>query len=177
MRQEHCFAIVAITLWSAATCLAVEPAILPATVEPVVQLEGTEIRACGIQANFGAMTDRLTVTFQLERRDSSAEFSVEALLADGNNALSSMRIFQQSTLPLVFATSAPTQMGGWLLRMPANNGVVTQFIQELMLQGTRIEVTASDRTEPHHFKIDGPLTQSVRAAYLNCAGDLYRPGE
>jgi hypothetical protein len=140
-------------------------------------MDGRKVRVCGIQAKFGDGKEQLAVTFQIERRDAAAEFTVEALPVNSANAFSSMQILQQSEQPLIFANSAPSETGGWKLRMPANDSAVTQFIQELMLQGTRIEVKASVRAEPRHFKIEGPLAQSVRAGYLNCVGDLYLPGE
>ncbi|MEQ8822897.1 MAG: hypothetical protein RIC14_00835 [Filomicrobium sp.] len=47
------------------------------------------------------------------------------------------------------------------------------LFQQLLVGGAR--VTISTANEKHVWTISGPASQSIRSAYLMCAGDLYRP--
>jgi hypothetical protein len=46
------------------------------------------------------------------------------------------------------------------------------IIQRFMIAGGAFELEQSGRRSV--FEVKGPLPQSVRAAYLNCTGDMYR---
>ncbi len=58
--------------------------------------------------------------------------------------------------------------------LPGDEGA--GLVRELMVSGGTVEL-ASDGEPPRRLSVPGPLPQLVRASYLNCAGDLYRPGE
>lgn len=158
-------------------CGATVPTISASSVDPVIQMDGPRVRVCGVRALFGAAGDRISISFLLERHVTIAEFKARADPASDTIGVTDMRIIRRSGAPFNFAASPLRDSTGFELRMPANDSTVGQFIQELMVQGTDIEIEARDWAEPHRFEIHGPLSQSTRASYLNCAGDLYLPGE
>ncbi|MEL7048029.1 MAG: hypothetical protein AAFO75_03555 [Pseudomonadota bacterium] len=55
------------------------------------------------------------------------------------------------------------------------DGIVgAQFIQSIMVRGADIEMT-SNGGRNLALSLPGPVPNLVRASYLNCSGDLFRP--
>jgi len=50
----------------------------------------------------------------------------------------------------------------------------SSFAQELMVMGGRFEIVTT-AGETIAFDLPRPMPHRVRQAYLNCAGDLFRP--
>jgi len=50
---------------------------------------------------------------------------------------------------------------------------VAKLFQQLLVGGADISIRTSKET--YEWRLQGPASQSVRAAYLMCSGDLYRP--
>lgn len=146
-----------------------------ALVMPLTGLEAGEVRQCGIRTISGFGADQLILDIALERSGKATDLVVRAN-AGGPSAsgLSDVRLLPR-TVPLN-AMSGPVRTAqGLERRTPASSEKVTAFIRELMLRGTRAVVVKRERDVA--IDVAGPLSASVRAAYLNCAGDLYRPGE
>ncbi len=146
-----------------------------ALVMPLSGLEAGEVRQCGIRTISGIGADQLILDIALERSGAATDLVVR-VNAGGTSAsgLSDVRLVPRTVT--LDAMSGPVRTAqGLERRTPASSEKVTAFIHELMLRGTRAVVVTRQRDVA--IDVAGPLSASVRAAYLNCAGDLYRPGE
>jgi hypothetical protein len=116
----------------------------------------------------------MTLEIALERSGAVTDLVVRAGGPGTGRSISDIRLVPR-TVPLDAMSGPFPTAQGTERRMSAADAKVTAFIQELMLRGTRAVVVTSRRDIA--VEVPGPLSASVRAAYLNCAGDLYRPGE
>ena len=144
-------------------------------VEPVVLLKNGNIRACGVRATFpDGETPR---TFELLVRRSGNDTLLELRANCGVDAGRPGRPLLQTrtinTADLLRGDVGLSQ-GVSVLSAPATSDEVAILIQEYMIGGGTMRCL-----EPaaEGFTLGGPLPNQTRAAYLNCAGDLFRPEE
>lgn len=142
---------------------------------PLSGLDAGEVRQCGVRAISGTGADQLIIDIALERFGAAADFVVRASATKAHSADLSDVWLMPRTVALASMSKPARTPDGLERRAPASDEKVTAFIHELMLRGTRIAVVMAQRDVT--IDLPGPLSASVRAAYLNCAGDLYRPGE
>lgn len=157
-----------------ASAASAAPAGAPVSVLALAGLEAGNVRQCGIRAVSGDGADQVVLEIALERAGAAADLVVRASLPSARGGVSDVRVTPRGVVLEDIGEPVRTSLGVER-RMPASSEKVTAFIHELMLQGTRATVTAAGRELA--INIPGPLSASVRASYLNCAGDLYRPGE
>ena len=110
----------------------------------------------------------------LERSGAATELVVRASGPGTAARISDVRVVPR-TIRLDAMSGPFPAPHGTERRMSSSSSQVTAFIHELMLRGTHAVVATAQRDI--EIEVPGPLSASVRAAYLNCAGDLYRPGE
>lgn len=150
------------------------------TVEPVVLLEGQRIAACGARATFESGEGRRVVEIRLQRHGNGAELVILGEWRSENGPTIRLSALSVATASVSSAELAPAGLsntdGVAQLKAQASDPRVTTFIQELMVSGATVQMRGDD-ADAVELRIAGPLPQSTRAAYLNCAGDLYRPGE
>lgn len=151
---------------------------MAALVVPLTGLEGGDVRQCGVRALGQAEQPNVSVDISLERLGRGADLVVRAvnLAGGGANVIKDVRVERDGRVLLAGAGPATAVVSGVERRMSAAGEDVTSFLRDLMVQGAAVVVTRSGGTT-QTIDIAGPLPHSVRAAYLNCAGDLYRPGE
>ncbi len=140
---------------------------------PLSGLDAGEVRQCGIRAISGEGANQLIIDIALERSGVATDLVVRATGA-ANSAIEDVRL-ETRTVQLEQLLARRATRRGIERRMSASDAKVTAFIHELMLRGTRAVAVIAQRDIA--IDVPGPLSASVRAAYLNCAGDLYRPGE
>lgn len=136
-------------------------------VSPIVLLDGRTIVACGARAT--TADGRTGVEVRLTRTAGSAELSLSGTINGEQSRIS-------ADTASILSSALFGDQSGPVMRTPADDPRVTTFIQELMVSGAKVRLERAG-TEVLEASIAGPLPQSTRAAYLNCAGDLYRPGE
>ena len=142
---------------------------------PLSGLEAGEVRQCGIRAISGEGARQLVIDIALERSGTAADLVVRASAAGTRSSdISDIRLMPH-TVALASMSGPARTAEGLERRAPASDEKITAVIHELMLRGTRAVVVIAQRDIA--IDVPGPLSASVRAAYLNCAGDLYRPGE
>lgn len=149
---------------------------------PLAGLEDGQVRQCGVRVVAGLAGAELTADIALERRGRFADLAVRGSVRNHAgtgraepSALADLRL-EPRNAELPDMPPHDTSGGQVERRSAASDPRVTAFIQDLMLAGVVIVITRADGTS-ERIPIQGPLSASVRAAYLNCAGDLYRPGE
>lgn len=153
----------------------------PATSEPIVGLRDGKIAQCGARLIFDRGREVLLIEVDLTRQDGGARLGLRAVARQPSGAAAGLEKLEAATASVssaeLFAAPAPSADAATLIyERDASDPRVTTFIQELMVSGARFRLLRSDGVA---FDLDttGPLPQSTRAAYLNCAGDLYRPAE
>lgn len=150
-----------------------QTALLP---EPIVLLDGRSIAACGVRVPGDVRGAPVVLEVMLARTKAGGDI-VARLSASGGRTSDSFRLTTASQRSEQIFVGAPARDGGSIeLRTSAASAAVTLLIQELMVSGAILEVTL-EGGETGSIQIPGPMPQSVRAGYLNCAGDLFRPGE
>ncbi len=168
-----------ISVWAAG------PAIAQTTVEPVVLVsEAGAIKACGVRAVFKATGEEKRFEL-LVRREGNA--TILALRGPCNRLVNSPEGgFEIPTLDTANYGSTDVMQekrfqsieGLNELSAPATDDNIALLIQELMIGGGTFacRFEGKERAE-QSYRLSGPLPNQVRAAYLNCSGDLFRPEE
>lgn len=138
--------------------------------EPIVQLAKNAVAACGLKAIFVGDANVSKVLEVVLERNSSNPFV--AVRVEGAAEEAKLRVLRPKQIA---AFRLQRSLGTVVLSAPANDPDATEFIRQTMTFGIDVEVSTSSAAEI--LKVQGPVPPSIRAAYLNCAGDLYRPGE
>ncbi|MDX2266147.1 MAG: hypothetical protein NW215_14400 [Hyphomicrobiales bacterium] len=131
-------------------------------VSPLAELSGDRIAACGL--TIGEPAAGLTIRFALERTPGAAALFISATRADGQPVSGALAINIPGFETAAFQT-IETERGPTLTLKGEETGFV---IQRFMVAGAELRAGGAV------IRVKGPLPQSVRAAYLNCAGDMYR---
>lgn len=144
----------------------------------LVGLENGTVRQCGVRVVVSLDDGDLAAEIALERRGRFTDLVVRATLGEGGSGARALADFRIEPRTAELPGMPPHDTSGGLVerRSAAADPRITAVIQELMIAGAVLVATRADGNS-ERIDIKGPLPASVRAAYLNCAGDLYRPGE
>jgi hypothetical protein len=109
------------------------------------------------------------------REGNDTAFAIRARSTPGSSAVTSVRFATAShDSANLFPASAAIGDGIVEARTVLEGFTGPSFAQELMVMGGRFEITTVDgRTIA--YDLPRPMPHRVRQAYLNCAGDLFRP--
>lgn len=151
--------------------LRAEPAV---TVEPVTLLENGEIAGCGLTSTGGSPVAAIGEVIAFRDGDRTA-FAIRARPGAAGAAVKSVRLTTATHDTAVLFPPAQAMPGGLVETRAALEGFAgASFAQELMVMGGRFEiVTAVGDTIA--YDLPRPMPHRIRQAYLNCAGDLFRP--
>lgn len=170
--------VVAVMGMAAVGCLAAETIMLEALV-PVIELSGQDIALCGVRGTVTLPEGRVAIEVAIRKLDGPAEgteFRVSAkLVGKVGNGPAGLSVRTATSGTTADFAAQPDYPGGVTLtgQLPPTEGAM--FMQQLMVSGARAMLTYKGSAKPVEVTIPGPAPQSVRAAYLNCAGDLFRP--
>lgn len=155
---------------------AIEPSY---AMRPVMTAVGEDIIACGIAIDLkvgdqafelilsNEKTAQRKVT-KLQARRLSAEPNTKRV--DVTNA--SLKTADYSTAKSFEAVS-PNARGRFEAVETKGGDSAGILFQQLLIGGGEVLIETPD--EKYSWRVDGPAPQNVRAPYLMCAGDLYRP--
>jgi hypothetical protein len=151
-------------------------------VEVIIGLAGERVTACGVRAfvdqpQRGSAPQITEVELVNQRIGVGTEFSLVARQAPAAPPVTSLALAttNRSTMDLLGAGRSVSPIDSKRTFMASGAIDPTQggfLMQELMLGGARIDL-AFDNGPIQSWRVDGPLPQQVRAAYLHCAGDLF----
>ena len=142
-----------------------------AKVEPLTLLENGKIAGCGMMSS-SAMVIGEVIAF---REGNDTAFAIRARSTPGSSAVTSVRFATAShDSANLFPASAAIGDGIVEARTVLEGFTGPSFAQELMVMGGRFEITTVDGGTIA-YDLPRPMPHRVRQAYLNCAGDLFRP--
>ncbi len=142
-----------------------------ATVEPLTLLEDGKIAGCGMTSSSASVIGEV-IAF---RSGNETAFAIRARPAPGASAVKSVRFATAShDSASLFPAPAPIDDGIVEARTVLEGFTGPSFAQELMVMGGRFEIATVDG-QTIAFDLPRPMPHRVRQAYLNCAGDLFRP--
>ena len=148
------------------------------TFEPLILFADDRLVSCGFRAVFVRDARTTSADIVLQRTGDTAEWVVSVrdpqLPASGpppsDLGLKTVSHDTRTT----FSAPKVGDTGSFEVRGTLEGLDGSTFIQEIMIQGATIAIAdASGRRAQWAFT--GPLPQAVRASYLMCAGDLFRP--
>ena len=178
-------AVMALVCLGASAVMAQNPQLDPQpgpTVEPLVLMKAREIEGCGLTSIFAAGGATVTARFLLLRDETAARGTRFVLSASwptpggaGFRTLtSSFMATGRFSTEALFGKPVARQDGAFETTgaLPANEGDV--LMRDVMMSGAAVTLEDQDG-ERLTLAIPGPVSPSVRASYLNCAGDMFRP--
>lgn len=148
------------------------------TVEPVTLLSDGRIAGCGMKATARTSASSIISEVIAFRENDRTVFSVRARPAEGGFNGTPWRHLRLTTATHDTRNLFPQPQSntqGYIetrAHLPGFTG--SSFAQELLVTGGRFEITAADQSL-FAFDLPHPVPHGVRQAYLNCAGDLFRP--
>jgi hypothetical protein len=166
------FALVTVTGFAGVNAAAAE-ADRTATVEPVTLLENGRIAGCGMTSSSASVIGEV-IAF---REGNETAFAIRARPAPGSSAVKSVR-FATASHDSANLFPSPTPIDGGIVesRTVLEGFTGPSFAQELMVTGGRFEIATVDGNTIA-YDLPRPMPHRVRQAYLNCAGDLFRPDD
>jgi len=162
----------------------------PAAIEPVVLIQDGTLAACGLRALFQTGTARIRFSVVNHKDGPATRFELTTFWQDTREpdlapadarlvtaTLDSAEMFTDKARTAPAASAATTQQGGPAphvkeARLDGLTGA--RLVQSLMVGGGRLSLTAKDG-QTLELNMPGPMPNLIRASYLNCAGDLFRP--
>jgi hypothetical protein len=151
-------------------------------VEVIIGLVGERVTACGVRAfvdqpKRGSSPEITEIELVNQRIGVGTEFSLVARQAPSAPPITSVALatLKRSTLDLLGSGRSVSPIDSKRTFMASGAVDPTQggfLMQELMLGGARIDLSF-DNGPIQSWRLDGPLSQQVRAAYLHCSGDLF----
>ncbi len=166
----------------AALAAAAQNALPEPAVEPLVLMKAGDIEACGLALTFISGSETIATQFLL-RKDDKAELGTRFVLsaswpkpdAAGFRTVTALSLTAGATSTGA-AFGAPVARNGGVFEasgtLPATSSDV--MMRDLMIGGAVIDLQ-DQSGEQRALAIPGPMAQSIRAIYLNCAGDMFRP--
>lgn len=148
-----------------------EPAV---TVEPVTLLKDGEIAGCGLTSSSNGAASAIGEVIAFRDGDRTA-FAVRARPGANGGAIKSVRLATAShDTGTLFPPTQQFEKGLVETRTVLEGFTGSSFAQELMVMGGRFEIVTT-AGETIAYDLPRPMPHRVRQAYLNCAGDLFRP--
>lgn len=150
----------------------------PVTIAPVVLTDAGKLAGCGLSADYRTRGHDLTIAVVALRDQTATRFLIEARRA--NTGQSDSRpvglALQTETLDSTeaFPPPSPAADGALATSQRLDTVIGAMFIQSVMVGGASVDVEMSGG-DKLTLSLPGPMPQLVRASYLNCAGDLFRP--
>lgn len=155
----------------------------PLTVDPVVLMREGSLEGCGLDAAYRtrgntasvkviAMRAAGGVTFQLRGSWTKPGHGEHGEAAPRTLLLQTGTWRSNDHFPAATTTATDPDTIATQAALPGITGA--RFIQSVMISGATVEMTNA-AGETLKLDLPGPLPQRVRASYLNCTGDLYRP--
>ncbi|MBY0225447.1 MAG: hypothetical protein K2Q28_06540 [Hyphomicrobium sp.] len=142
-----------------------------AKVEPLTLLENGKIAGCGMMSSSARVIGEV-IAF---RQGTDTSFAIRARPVSGSSAVTSVRFTTAShDSASLFPASTPIGDGIVETRAVLQGFTGPSFAQELMVMGGRFEIATVDG-HTISYDLPRPMPHRVRQAYLNCAGDLFRP--
>lgn len=144
-------------------------------VEPVVRLKDGNIRACGVRATFSGGSAAPIFELIVRRRGSATFLELRADCGTEPDRPRRPVLKTRTVSTGDLLNGKAYQLKDFIvLSAPATSDKVAMLIQELMIGGGSFSCFESFGKQ---HTLSGPLPNQTRAAYLNCAGDLFRPEE
>lgn len=148
------------------------------TVEPLTLFQDQQIAGCGFRASIPVDGQTVTASVTAYRDGLETVFAVSAHWPDTSGApltLDTLRLVTSShDTTKDFPKPAAVASGLFEMRARLEGFSGASFVQGMMVGGGTFEVAAKGgRTVS--IALPSPMPQNIRAAYLNCAGDLFRP--
>lgn len=147
----------------------------PAAIEPIVAIANGDIAACGFVARGTATAKEPAIhaSFRAIRDGSSIVFEIAAGRPGAGGGSEPVRDVSLTTGAYASRTLFPPVAGGTTsARIKGFDGAA--LVQSLFVSGGTfwiVDQTGATST----LELPSPMPHSVRQAYLNCAGDLFRP--
>lgn len=149
-----------------------------AALEPLTLMRDGEIAGCGVTARSPAVDGDLEVGLRLMKVESAPTGATFVLSVRRRSSPLA------SVIRLELMTSAGATVGRFSKPQAASDGGFEargnlgpleggELMRALMISGGRFEIETADGTA--QVQIASPAPHATRAAYLNCAGDLFRP--
>ena len=150
----------------------IEPVV---TVEPVTLLNDGAVAGCGL-TTFGRVgSTSATAEFIAFRDGDRTAFAIRARPDANGGTPKAIRLTTTSHDTAHLFPPSGIINGGILETRTVLDGFLgSSFAQELMVMGGRFEIVTT-AGEIIAFDLPRPMPHRVRQAYLNCAGDLFRP--
>ncbi len=154
------------------------PDALAVQVEPVVLLKGSEIAACGLQfVDLDTSAPLARAEVLVSRADNTTRFTITGFPSpefSGDLARIALTTVTYDTRDL-FPDPIPTEGGAITTSTTLEPFAGGDLMRELMVSGGKVEIeTRAGLTQS--VAIPAPVPHGIRQAYLNCSGDLVRPG-
>jgi hypothetical protein len=150
--------------------------------EVIIGLAGERVTACGVRAfvdqpQRGSSPQITEVELVNQRIGDGTELALVARQLPSAPPVTSIALATagRSTLDLLGSGRSVSPIDAKRTLMANGSVDPTQggfLIQELMVGGARIDLSF-DNGPIQSWRLDGPLSQQVRAAYLQCSGDLF----
>lgn len=154
--------------------------LLPRSAEPVVLLDNRDVAGCGFEARYEAGQESVKIGVLLMKENAATVFEISGTWISESGAPRSIDDFSLRSTGLDTRTLFPplqqTADGRASTRKSLPGFEGTEFIRNLMVGGATITLMSKAGARLD-LTLPGPLSQSIRASYLNCAGDLIRPAE
>ena len=145
------------------------------TVAPLTLLEDGEVAGCGLTSSL-RFPETLAVgeVFAFREGDATA-FAVRARTVPVSAEITGVRLITATHDTAADFPKVRTIAGGMIETRSVLEGFAgSSFAQSLMVTGGRFELTLSGG-QTVAYELPRPMPHAVRQAYLNCAGDLFRP--
>lgn len=150
----------------------------PHHVRPVVLTDEGALVGCGLAADYRTKGQEMTISVVGLRDQTATRFMIEARPSKSGQgaAKPASLVLRTGTLDSSSLFPPPSETAGQSLVTSARLEPVTgaRFIQSVMVAGADVDVALASG-DALALALPGPMPQLVRASYLNCAGDLFRP--
>lgn len=145
---------------------------------PVVELDASGgVSGCGVRFFPEGADDVSAIALVARKSAAGVMFHLEAFVTGRPGIVTPRTVTLQTASHDTRALTSIEREPGRIAfagALPGDEG--SGLVRELMVSGGTVELD-SEGVPPRRLSVPGPLPQLVRASYLNCAGDLYRPGE
>jgi hypothetical protein len=136
---------------------------------PIIEMDGGDIQACGARAMF--TEPRGTFDLLLKKSEQGPRLQIRASFPTVPVTAVSVKtatVEDREVLATEFVDGGTVVRDG-----DANSPAATSFLQQYFVSGASVSLHLRGGTT-QTLAVAGPAANSVRQAYLNCAGDFYR---